>query len=110
MIKIENAKKEFLEDTQKDNVLCASIFYRTGYGSEENKNEMILKCAYTKEEYEDFLNKLDFDYDDGFGGQELYGIIICQDGVWFERGEYDGSEWWERHKYPEIPDECKRTD
>jgi len=22
-----------------------------------------------------------------------------------DRGEYDGSEWWEWHKYPQIPDE-----
>lgn len=42
-----------------------------------------------------FLEKLDFDYDDGFGGQNVYGKIMLNDGSWLERAEYDGSEWWE---------------
>jgi hypothetical protein len=25
--------------------------------------------------------------------------------VWAERGEYDGSEWWEIREYPEIPND-----
>lgn len=42
-------------------------------------------------------------YDSGFGLQELFGIIWYTDGTWSERGEYDGSEWWEHRKRPEIP-------
>lgn len=38
---------------------------------------------------------LDFDYDSGYGGQELFGHIWYADGTWSNRGEYDGSEWWE---------------
>ena len=41
------------------------------------------------------LALLDREYDDGFGGQELDGTIVFKDGTWLERGEYDGSEWWE---------------
>ena len=42
----------------------------------------------------------DRDYDSGFGGQELFGTITFKDGTWLERGEYDGSEWWEYKTTP----------
>jgi hypothetical protein len=32
------------------------------------------------------------------------------DGTWSERGEYDGSEWWNYQKCPDIPSELKRVD
>ena len=38
---------------------------------------------------------LDFEYDDGYGDQELFGNIWYADGTWSDRGEYDGAEWWE---------------
>lgn len=38
------------------------------------------------------------DYDNGPSGfQSLFGLILMKDHSWFERAEYDGSEWWE-HK------------
>ena len=40
-------------------------------------------------------DQLDFSYDSGYGGQELFGIVHFHDGTWLDRGEYDGSEWWE---------------
>jgi len=40
------------------------------------------------------LNKLNVEYDDGYGSQELEGIVLFKDGTWLEREEYDGSEWW----------------
>jgi len=49
------------------------------------------------------LYRLDFDYDNGYGGQELYGTIWYSDGTWSDRGKYDGSEWWEHYSCPEIP-------
>lgn len=52
----------------------------------------------------DVLPLLDFDYNNGYGGQELFGNIWYADGTWSERGEYDGSEWWEYKKCPDIPD------
>lgn len=42
----------------------------------------------------------DLNYDDGYGGQELHGIIVFKNGTWLERGEYDGAEWWEYKKTP----------
>ena len=44
------------------------------------------------------------DYNDGFGSQELGGIIVFNDGSWLDRREYDGSEWWEFQQTPKIED------
>ena len=57
---------------------------------------------YTPEELEDFKDFMNFEYDNGFGGQRLFGTIWLKDGTWCTRGEYDGSEWWEHHKRPNI--------
>ena len=34
------------------------------------------------------LPDIDKEYDDGYGGQELYGTIWYKDGTWSTRGEY----------------------
>jgi hypothetical protein len=54
-------------------------------------------------ELAEVLPQLNFDYDSGFGGQNLYGTIWYSDGTWSSRGEYDGSEWWQYNKCPELP-------
>ena len=46
------------------------------------------------------IERLNFIYDAGYGGQELFGIVKYKDGTWATRGEYDGSEWWEYHDAP----------
>jgi hypothetical protein len=68
------------------------------------------KNSSTKDEWNEFLNKLDFEYDSGYGSQELFGTIWYEDGTWSDRGEYDGSEWYEYHMCPEVPSELKRID
>lgn len=73
-------------------------------GSEDSK-DIDLKQGYSQLDLSAFLADLDFEYDNGYGGQELDGTIWCLNGTWFTRGEYDGSEWWERHAYPAIPQE-----
>jgi hypothetical protein len=52
---------------------------------------------------EEVLPKLDYDYNNGYGSQELLGIIWFSDGTWSERYEYDGSEWWEYKLCPDLP-------
>ncbi len=101
---MSNAKKELLEavkDTAK--IKCASIFYE---GWENEASKKVLKLNHTNDEYNEFLNSLDFEYDSGYGGQELYGIVWLEDGTWLSRGEYDGSEWWEHNVLPDIPSGC----
>lgn len=93
-----NAKHEFLITIPEGvKIKCAIIEY--------NKVKRLLKVGYSDEDYTNFLNSLDFNYNSGFGGQELFGMIWLNDGTWIERGEYDGLEWWELRKLPKIPDE-----
>lgn len=97
------AKEELLIILQgKCKVKCAEIF--TGDFYEEDRVITILKCNYSEEEYLYFLNSLDFLYDNDYGGQELFGIVWLEDNTWLERGEYDGSEWWEYKEVPKIPE------
>lgn len=45
---------------------------------------------------------MDFEYDDGFGGQEVDETLkVVGKDFWLERHEYDGSEWWEYKCMPE---------
>ena len=45
-----------------------------------------------------------WNYDDGYGCQELDGTVLFDDGTWLERKEYDGSEWWAYHRPPTVED------
>lgn len=66
--------------------------------------EIRLPVGYSEEEFTAFLTVLDFDYDNGYGTQKLYGKIWFDDGTWLERDEYDGSEWWRVKAVPAIPE------
>jgi hypothetical protein len=83
-----NAKENFLTHIQGKDVHCAII------------NEHTLEIGGSIDE---FLNKIDFEFDPGYGSQELFGTIWYKDGSWSTRAEYDGSEWWEHHTVPTIP-------
>jgi len=53
-------------------------------------------------QWEDFAAVADFEYDSGYGSYEVNPqmTIVMEDGHWFEREEYDGSEWWKYRTYP----------
>lgn len=58
--------------------------------------------------WEDFEKLADFEYDAGFGGQEVAGkLLIVGKSFWLERHEYDGSEWWEYKSLPKRPRKYK---
>lgn len=46
------------------------------------------------------------DYDPGYGAPEVAEdlVIVFNDGCWFDRREYDGSEWWAYNIVPKKPD------
>ena len=99
-----NAKIEFLDTTRSFKVIAADISFN---GWDHDDDDYIncsfkLKPLYNSNDYDKFLKFLDREYDNGFGGQQLYGIIYCEKGVWMDRGEYDGSEWWDINKYPDL--------
>lgn len=55
--------------------------------------------------WDEFEKLADFLYDDGYGGNEINrGLMVVGDNWWLERGEYDGSEWWEFKEPPKGPD------
>lgn len=105
-----NAKQEFLTHTSGKEVLCAQLQRGDDNGWNDSKSVFNLTTGWTKEDWDSFLSEIDFEYDDGYGGQELFGTIWYTDGTWSERGEYDGSEWWEYRLRPNIPKELDRVD
>jgi hypothetical protein len=53
--------------------------------------------------WEDFSKISDIDYDNGYGGAQIpEDLVIVGSDWWLERGEYDGSEWWEFKTLPEA--------
>jgi hypothetical protein len=99
-----NAKQEFIRATEGTKVIAASITFGHYYNDEDElAASSLLQKGHTQEEYDAFLDSIDVEYHAGYGGQELFGTIWCEDGIWFTRGEYDGSEWWDKHKYPPVP-------
>jgi len=104
-----NIKTELLNHCSGRVMLCCYI-ESTPYHFDDDNWRHILPTGYTQEDLDIFLTNIDFEYDSGYGGQEVYGIIWYKDGTWSTRGEYDGSEWWEYHILPEIPKDLDRKD
>ena len=88
-------------------VLCAWVCFGEGSFDPNMDNAIYLRKGHTSQEYEEFLAKIDREYDDGYGGQELYGVIWLTNGDWFQRHEYDGSEYWDHMTRPEILEGCE---
>ena len=103
---IINAKEEFVRHTCTMTIKCAYIQFIEN----PDDRKFFLTTGYTEDEYNQFLSDIDREYNNGYGGQELDGMIWYEDGTWTTRGEYDGSEWWEYHEVPEIPDFLNRID
>jgi hypothetical protein len=88
---MSNAKKEILEEIGSKEVELIRIVFGRSYGSEPQK---IIEGGV------EVVDGLDFEYDDGYGSQFLFGYIWYTDGTWSEREEYDGSEWWAHKERP----------
>jgi len=76
---------------------------------EHNKTtEDVCWCGNEKFGYfnwNDFIEVANFEYYSGYGRAEIAkDLMVVGKDFWLERHEYDGSEWWEHHKCPEIPD------
>ena len=89
-----NAKQELLNIITSRNLTILKIdvtFDHIEYDLSSNEYNSISKHITS-------LDDLDFEYDSGYGIQELFGIVYCKDSddnpAWLTRGEYDGSEWW----------------
>jgi hypothetical protein len=107
---MENAKEELIEKLadwglEPTDILAAVIDYEpySGYVKKKERKSAKLPVGYTTEQLQEFINALDFEYNSGFGTQELFGTLWLKNGCWAERGEYDGSEWWSLKERPAIP-------
>mgnify|MGYP003339191006 CR=1 FL=1 len=103
-----NAKDEFLTfiGDIESNIKCAYVIHNhfDMFSDDQSRKQFLLPVNYTPEQCDEFINALDFNYDAGYGLQELYGNVWFTDGTWADRGEYDGSEWWQHHSCPQIPE------
>lgn len=86
-----NAKQELIKAVRDKQVELVRIVFTPDYYEPSKVIEGTLDSV---------LPQLDFEYDEGFGGQELFGYIWYTDGTWSERAEYDGSEWWAHKRLP----------
>ena len=89
---------------QDDDIEAATFDFNTGY-SANTSQAFNLPMGHTSEQRREFMENINREYDSGYGGQELYGTIWFKGATWAERGEYDGSEWWEYRQRPELPKE-----
>ena len=68
-------------------------------------------CPDVKNTWEWFKSKANFEYDNGYGGEEIpLSLVVVGKNFWLERHEYDGSEWWEYKTMPTEPFETKDFD
>ncbi len=57
--------------------------------------------------WDKFAKNADFEYDNSYGNEEINpSLQIVGKDWWLERGNYDGSEWWE---YKTLPNKPKET-
>ena len=91
-ISMRNARVEILEHTEGMDVEYVSVAYCPWYDLPPKKIKGTL---------EEVLDLLDFNYDNGYGSQELFGYIWYTDGTWSDRYEYDGSECWSHNVRPD---------
>jgi len=100
-----NAKQELQKELDRigKKPVCASIHDPWRAYDDESLN-VTLKKGYTDLEFTEFMNKLNFEYDAGYGSQYIDGTVWFEDGTWLSRSEYDGSEWWVYVGTPKIPD------
>ena len=91
-----NAELEYIDKTMGD-IVYGYVFKEGSYNPEEEK--------YSKTIVFDSRINMKFrsiEYDDGYGGQQLFGIIVFKDNSWLERDEYDGSENWYYKNTPQL--------
>ena len=102
---MRNARREFEEYVRGEEIICANIYIELG-----NFDPIYLRKGYSGEEYEEFLRKLDVEYDVDDNFRNLNGTIWLINDEWIERTECYGFEEWRKTSKPIIPEECEKED
>lgn len=90
-------KIQLLLDTYILELRCAVVQY---------KGKRVKLCdGYTEEQYAEFMRSLDFEYDNGYDRQLVYGTLWFKTGTWATN--HDCSDLWDYHRWPEIPEYLK---
>lgn len=83
--------------------LLEETLHALKYNGKTPKDVLWVGDKYKKTTWENFKILSNFNYDNGYGGSEIEGsLLIVGDTWWLERGEYDGSEWWEFKEHPKC--------
>ena len=102
-----NAKQELLQAIDGTEITCAIM---DDFSSKRVLSKSIqLKQGHTQKELDDFLNELDFEYDETNPFISLKGYIWLNDGGWLERKPLPLAgkphlKVWMRHLRMEIPE------
>ncbi len=103
-----NAKQEllvFLKDyrLKQKQIKAAHVFFcPNGREGDSCGYYIFLREKYSSADWDEFLRRLDFEYDDENGTQYLDGTIWFKDGTWATREECGDVKWWEYHKCPPL--------
>jgi hypothetical protein len=98
-----NAKQEFIDHIEGHTIKCAFInkdVQRISRISEVFSFN--LKEGYTPEEYEEFLNSLDFAYTPCMPPISIYGIVWYEEEGIYSLNEGIGAEGWSKYNF-QIP-------
>ena len=98
-----NAELKYIGKTIED-IAYGYVFKEGSYNPEEEEyaKEVIFDSRVNTKFYS-------IEYDDGFGGQQLFGIIVFKDNSWLEREEYDGAENWQHKNTPQLDEVFPRS-
>lgn len=96
-----NAKSELLYLLGNTRPYCAAIQYIVDF--QDLEKSIILKCGYTEDEWNIFLECLDFEYTTWSEDEFLSGTVWLPDGTWYERIGFMAPAYWEHMRLPVIP-------
>ena len=78
-------------------------FARNGHTIDDIEFVDLFGVDIDPDEFVLFMNG--FEYDPGYGREYVPPFTVAMnDGTWYERAEYDGSEWWVYRHAPKAPE------
>jgi hypothetical protein len=95
-----NAKDELLRHIEGRKVLVVHV---TSNDEDDEYFDRRVHFGNVRGTLAGVLSWLDFEYDEGYGSQNIRGYIWYADGTWSERTGYDGAECWSHKSRRPLP-------